>query len=110
MVDFFITNAYAQAASPQQGGGSFLVMMVIFFVIFYFMLMRPQMKQAKEHKKLIENLNKGDEVVTSGGLLGKISLIEENFIILEVASQTEVKVQKQSVTSLLPKGTIKEIK
>ncbi len=110
MVDFFITNAYAQAASPQQGGGSFLVMMVIFFVIFYFMLMRPQMKQAKEHKKLIDNLSKGDEVVISGGLLGRITLIDENFIVLEIASQTEVKIQKQSVTSLLPKGTIKEIK
>ena len=110
MVDFFISNAYAQAAAPQQGGGSFLIMMIIFFVIFYFMLMRPQMKQAKEHKKLIENLNKGDEVVTSGGLLGKISMVDENFIVLEVAPQTEIKIQKQSVTSLLPKGTIKEIK
>jgi preprotein translocase subunit YajC len=110
MVDFFISSAYAQAASQQQGGGSFLVMMIIFFVIFYFMLMRPQMKQAKEHKNLIENLNKGDEVVTSGGLLGRITQVGENFVILEVATQTEVKIQKNSVTSLLPKGTIKEIK
>jgi preprotein translocase subunit YajC len=82
-------------------------MMVVFFVIFYFMLMRPQMKQAKEHRKLIENLGKGDEVVTSGGVLGKIMEVGENFIVLEVASNTEIKVQKQSVTAVMPKGTIK---
>jgi preprotein translocase subunit YajC len=107
MFDFFIKNAYAQSAPQQGGGSSFLIMMVIFFVIFYFMLMRPQMKQAKEHKKLIENLSKDDEVVTSGGLLGKIMEVGENFIVLEVASATEIKVQKNSVTTILPKGTIK---
>lgn len=107
MADFFITNAYAQGAAPQGGGGSFLIMMVVFFVIFYFMLMRPQMKQAKEHKKLIENLGKGDEVVTSGGMLGKITEIGDNFIVLEIARETEVKVQKHAVTALLPKGTMK---
>lgn len=109
MVDFLISSAHAQAAAPEQGSGSFLIMMVVFFVIFYFMLMRPQMKQAKEHKKLIENLSKGDEVVTGGGLLGKITQVGDSFIVLEIASQTEVKVQKNAVTSLLPKGTIKEI-
>ena len=109
MVDFLISSAHAQAASPEQGSGSFLIMMVVFFVIFYFMLMRPQMKQAKEHKKLIENLSKGDEVVTGGGLLGKITQVGDSFIVLEIASKTEVKVQKNAVTSLLPKGTIKEI-
>jgi preprotein translocase subunit YajC len=107
MFDFFINNAQAQAAPQQGGGGSFLIMMVVFFVIFYFMLMRPQMKQAKEHRKLIENLGKGDEVVTSGGVLGKIMEVGENFIVLEVASNTEIKVQKQSVTAVMPKGTIK---
>ena len=109
MIDFFITNAYAQAAPAQGGSGSFLVMMVLFFVIFYFMLMRPQMKQAKEHKKLIENLAKGDEVATSGGMLGKITEIGDNFIALEVAKDTEIKIQKHAVTTLLPKGTIKAL-
>lgn len=109
MIDFFITNAYAQAAPAQGGSGSFLVMMVLFFVIFYFMLMRPQMKQAKEHKKLIENLAKGDEVATSGGMLGKITDIGDNFIALEVARDTEIKIQKHAVTTLLPKGTIKAL-
>ena len=109
MLNFFINNAHAQAAPQEGGGSSFLIMMVVFFVIFYFMLMRPQMKQAKEHKKLIENLGKGDEVVTSGGMLGKIMEVGENFIVLEVASATEVKVQRNSVTTLLPKGTIKSL-
>lgn len=107
MFDFFIQTAYAQSAPQQGGGSSFLIMMVIFFVIFYFMLMRPQMKQAKEHKKLIENLSKGDEVVTGGGMLGKINEVGENFIVLEVAAGMEIKVQKNSVTALMPKGTIK---
>lgn len=107
MLDFFISNAHAQAAPAQGGGTSFLLMMVLFFVIFYFMLMRPQMKQAREHKKLIENLAKGDEVVTSGGMLGKITEVGDNFIVLEVAKETEIKVQKHAITALLPKGTIK---
>lgn len=107
MLEFFIDNAHAQSASPQGGGSSFLIMMVIFFVIFYFMLMRPQMKQAKEHKKLIENLGKGDEVVTSGGMLGKVTEVGENFIVLEIAPETKVKLQKNSITALMPKGTIK---
>jgi len=107
MLDFFITRAYAQTAAEQGGGTSFLIMMVLFFVVFYFMLIRPQMKQAKEHKKLLENLNKGDEVVTTGGLLGKIVEIGDNFIVLEIARETEIKVQKHAVSALMPKGTIK---
>jgi preprotein translocase subunit YajC len=107
MLDFFISSAHAQSAGQQGGGTSFLIMMVLFFVIFYFMLIRPQMKQAKEHRKLLENLSKGDEVVTSGGLLGRISEIGDNFIVLEVAKETEIKVQKHAISALMPKGTIK---
>jgi preprotein translocase subunit YajC len=107
MLDFFISSAHAQSAGQQGGGTSFLIMMVLFFVIFYFMLIRPQMKQAKEHRKLLENLSKGDEVVTSGGLLGRVSEIGDNFIVLEVARETEIKVQKHAVSALMPKGTIK---
>lgn len=109
MIDLFISNAYAQVAPAQGGNSSFLIMMVLFFVIFYFMLMRPQMKQAREHKKLIENLAKGDEVVTGGGLLGKITEIGDNFILLEVAKDTEIKIQKNAITALMPKGTIKAL-
>ena len=82
MIDFFISNAWAQGAG-QGGGGSFLFMMVLFFVIFYFFLIRPQMKQAREHKQLVSNLAKGDEVATNGGVLGKINQVGDNFIVLE---------------------------
>lgn len=107
MIDFLISNAYAQTAPAQGGSSSFLIMMVVFFGIFYFMLMRPQMKQAKEHKKLIENLAKGDEVIAGGGILGKISEVGDNFIVLEVAKDTEIKIQKHAVNAVMPKGTIK---
>ena len=84
-------------------------MMVLFFVIFYFFLIRPQMKQTKEHKQLVGGLTKGDEVVTNGGVLGKINQVGDNFIVLEVARETEIKVQKQSVSAVLPKGTLKTL-
>ena len=86
---------------------SFLPLILI-FVVFYFLLIRPQQKRAKEHKNMVEALSKGDEVVTNGGLLGKITNVGENFVTVEVAAGTEVKVQKQSVATLMPKGTIKE--
>ena len=108
MTDFFISSAWAQGGS-QGGSGSFLFMMVFFFVIFYFFLIRPQMKQAKEHKQLVSNLTKGDEVVTNGGMLGKINQVGDNFIVLEIAGETEVKVQRQAVSAVLPKGTLKTL-
>ena len=108
MIDFFINNAWAQGAG-QGGGGSFLFMMVLFFVIFYFFLIRPQMKQAREHKQLVSNLAKGDEVATNGGVLGKINQVGDNFIVLEVTQGTEIKVQKQAVSAVLPKGTLKTL-
>ena len=109
MTDFFIHSAWAQGASPQGGGGSFLFLMIFFVVIFYFFLIRPQMKQAKEHKQLVSNLAKGDEIVTNGGMLGKINQVGDNFIVLEVARDTEVKVQKTAVSAVLPKGTLKTL-
>ena len=108
MTGFFINDAWAQSGA-QGGGGSFLFMMVLFLVIFYFFLIRPQMKQSKEHKQLVGNLAKGDEVVTNGGVLGKINKVGDNFIALEIAQGTEIKVQKQSVAALLPKGTLKTL-
>ena len=84
----------------------FLPLLVI-FVLFYFLLIRPQMKRAKEHRKMVETLAKNDEVVTSGGLLGKITDVDDNFITVEIAEGVRVKVQKTAVTSLVPKGTAK---
>ena len=107
MTDFFINNAWAQVAQQQDSGTSLLFMMVIFFVIFYFLLIRPQQKQAKEHKTMVKELAKGDEVVTSGGMLGRICKIGDNFIALEIAKDIEIKIQKSSVSNVMPKGTLK---
>jgi len=105
-LDFFIASAYAQDAGPQGGLMSFLPLIII-FVIFYFLLIRPQMKRAKEHRKLVAELATGDEVVTNGGLLGRITRVGESFVTLELADNVQVKVQRHAVASVLPKGTIK---
>lgn len=107
-MSFFISDAWAEAAPAAQDPGlmSFLPLIII-FVIFYFLLMRPQMKRAKEHRKLVEALGKNDEVVTSGGILGKITDVEESIITVEIAEGVRIKVQKSAVSSILPKGTVK---
>ena len=97
----------AQTSASQGGSGSFIFMMIIFLVIFYFVLIRPQTKQAKEHKTMIESLSKGDEVVTTGGMLGRINKIGDNFIAIEIARDVEIKIQKNSISAVMPKGTIK---
>jgi len=105
-----IGTAYAQgtALSPDGGLMGFLPI-VLMFVLLYFMLIRPQMKRAKDHKAMISALEKGAEVITSGGLVGKITKISEAYITLEIADNTEIVVQKQAVQTLLPKGTMKAI-
>ncbi len=107
-MDFFISNAYAQDAAQSGGLMSFLPLIVI-FAVFYFMLIRPQMKRAKEHKQLVASLSKGDEVITNGGLLGKITDVTESFVTLELADNLQIKLQRQAVASVMPKGTIKSI-
>jgi preprotein translocase subunit YajC len=106
LLDFFIASAYAQDAAPQGGLMSFLPLIII-FIIFYFLLIRPQMKRAKEHRKLVAELAVGDEVVTTGGLLGRITKVGESFLTVEVADNLEIKLQRHAVTSVVPKGTIK---
>mgnify|MGYP000926457348 CR=1 FL=1 len=105
-MDFFISNAYAQAEGAQGGLISFLPLIVI-FAVFYFMLIRPQMKRAKEHKNLIAQLSKGDEVITNGGLLGRITDMSDAFVTLELADNLQIKLQRQAVANVMPKGTIK---
>jgi preprotein translocase subunit YajC len=108
-MNFFISDA--MAADPMAQGDaltSFLPLIVI-FVIFYFLLIRPQSKKAKEQKQMIGALAKGDEVVTNGGLLGKIIKVGDNFLALEIAEGMQVKVQRNAVATLMPKGTIKEL-
>ena len=108
-MSLFVTDAWAQGAgaAPAQSGFAGLVPLILIFVIFYFLLLRPQIKRAKEHKKMLASLAKGDEVVTSGGVLGKITRIDESFVSLEVADGVELRVQKNAIASLVPKGTLK---
>ena len=108
LLDFFISNAHAADPAPAPGLAEFLPM-ILLFVVFYFVLIRPQMKRAKEHKALVEALAKGDEVVTNGGVLGKITELGENFIQLEVADNTQIKVQRGAIASVMPKGTVKSL-
>ena len=109
-MSFFISDAFAQAPGASPGGTPFdFVFIILLFVVFYFLLIRPQMKRAKEHKNLVASLSKGDEVVTNGGLLGKITKLGDNFITLEVADGIQVNVQRQSVAASMPKGTIKDL-
>lgn len=105
-MDFFISNAYAQDTASQGGLLSFLPLIVI-FAVFYFMLIRPQMKRSKEHRKLVSQLSKGDEIITNGGLLGRITDVSDSFVTLELADNIQVKLQRQAVANVMPKGTIK---
>jgi preprotein translocase subunit YajC len=107
-----ISEAFAQAAAPGGPGSDWLSLLplLLIFVLFYFMLIRPQMKRAKEQKNMIDALQKGDEVVTAGGAVGRITKVGEGFLTLEIADKVEIQVQKQAVQLLLPKGTIKGLK
>jgi preprotein translocase subunit YajC len=104
----FISNAYAADAATAASFTSFLPIIVI-FVLFYFMLIRPQMKQAKEHGKMLAALQKNDEVATSGGLAGKVVKVGDSFVSLEIAPETVIQVQKHNIQTLLPKGTLKSL-
>ncbi len=104
-----ISPAWAQGAAAPGGGMESFILIGLMFVVLYFLMIRPQMKRAKEHKTMIEALQKGDEVVTAGGLLGRISRINENYVTLEIADRVEIQVQRPAVQLVLPKGTIKNI-
>jgi preprotein translocase subunit YajC len=102
-----ISLAHAQAAAPAAPGFEQFLPLIIIFILFWFMLIRPQMKRAKEQKKLLTELAKGDEVVTASGQLGKIAKISDQYVALEIADGVITHVQKSAVQTLLPKGTIK---
>jgi len=107
----WINSAWAQAPGGGAQGDGFMsmIMIVLMFGVLYFLMIRPQMKRAKEHKALIDALQKGDEVVTVGGVLGRITKLGENYVTVEVANNVEVQVQRPAVQLVLPKGTIKNI-
>ncbi|MBT8422686.1 MAG: preprotein translocase subunit YajC [Gammaproteobacteria bacterium] len=107
-MEFFISNAYAQDAGGQ-GSLMSLLPLVLIFVVFYFLLIRPQTKRQKEHREMVDALKVGDEVTTAGGLLGKVTEVKENFVRVELADNVVVTVQRHTVSTVMPKGTIKSV-
>ncbi len=112
----FISQAFAQAAPAATTDGQFggalggiggMLPLLLMFAVLYFVMIRPQMKRQKEHKSMIDALAKGDEVVTSGGVLGKVSKMGDSFVAVEVASGVEIQIQRSAVVQVMPKGTIK---
>ena len=106
VLDFFIAPAYAQAAEPQSAFLTFLPLIAI-FAIFYFLIIRPQNKKQKEHREMVSALVTGDEVVTAGGVLGKVSDVSDQFLDVEIANNVTVKIERYTVSKVLPKGTLK---
>lgn len=107
----FISEAFAQTAPAASGGTESsllsLLPLVLMFVVLYFIMIRPQMKKQKEHKAMIDALGKGDEVISAGGLLGRITKVDESYVSMEVAGNVVVQLQRSAVVQVLPKGTIK---
>jgi preprotein translocase subunit YajC len=108
-MDYFLQNAWAQGAGAGDPGFAGFLPLVILFVVFYLFLIRPQMKRQKDHSKMVQALSKGDEAVTNGGLLGRITEVGNNFVKLEIAKGVEVKIQKNAISQIMPKGTTKEM-
>jgi preprotein translocase subunit YajC len=104
-----VSPAYAQAAGGGDPGFMGFLPIILMFVLLYFLMIRPQMKRAKEQKQMIEALQKGDEVITAGGVLGRITKLADPYVTLEIAPNTEITVQKAAVQTVLPKGTLKSI-
>lgn len=111
LASFFITPAYADAVPPPPGGGNFslLIMLFVFIIFMYFTMWRPQSKRAKEHRDLLNSLTKGDEVLTTGGIVGKIAKITDSYVVVTIADNVDITLQKSSIANALPKGTLKSI-
>ena len=110
-MDFLISAAHAQqsGAAPQGGGLLSMLPLVGLLVLFYFMLIRPQQKRTKQHTQLISSLSKGDEIITAGGLTGTVAELSDEYVKLQIAETTVITIQRQSISSVLPKGTLKTL-
>jgi preprotein translocase subunit YajC len=105
-----ISPAWAQAPAAAQGGGiESMLLILAMFAVLYFLMIRPQMKRAKEHKTMVDGLQKGDEVITAGGILGRITKVDDQYVTVSVAEGVEMQMQRHAVQTVLPKGTIKTI-
>ena len=104
-MEFLISTAHAQGAAPQGDTFSLLMPMIIIFVAFYFLLIRPQKKRQKQHQEMVTALATGDEVLTAGGILGKVTAVSDHYVTLTIADNVEIKVQKATVSAVVPKGT-----
>ncbi|MDX1571360.1 MAG: preprotein translocase subunit YajC [Xanthomonadales bacterium] len=111
-MDWLISNAHAQTGggAPPDAGMANLIFILVLFAVLYFFMIRPQMKKQKEHRQMVEALNKGDEIITNGGIFGKILEVGESLVVLEVNDGVQLKVQKFAVAKTLPKGTLKSLK
>lgn|SRR5690625_4760992 len=109
-MDFLIPVAHAAGGGGAEGNAIYSIgMIVVFFVIMFFLVIRPQMKRQKEHKKLVANLEKGNEVITAGGVAGRVREVGENFLVVEIANDVEIRIQKSSVSAVVPKGTMESL-
>jgi preprotein translocase subunit YajC len=110
LLGFFISDAAAQGAAPSATGTlNALILPVLLIVIFYFLLIRPQQKKQKEHRQMIDTIAAGNEVVTGGGVLGKVTEVGDQFVTVEIASGVQIKVQRHSISAVLPKDTLKHV-
>ena len=110
LLDLLIAPAHAQAAAPASGTGgmlSTLLLPIVFIAVMYFLMIRPQMKRQKEHRGMLDKLQRGDEVITSGGIAGTVSDIGDNFVSVEISNGVQVRVQRGAIANVLPKGTLK---
>ena len=110
LLDLLIAPAHAQAAAPASGTGgmlSTLLLPIVFIAVMYFLMIRPQMKRQKEHRGMLDKLQRGDEIITSGGIAGTVSEIGDNFVTVEISSGVQVRVQRGAIANVLPKGTLK---
>jgi len=107
LLNFFVDNAWAQGGGSQSDSLIGFLPLIVIFVLFYFLLIRPQNKKQKEHKQMVDTIGTDDEIVTGGGMLGKITEIGESFVTVEIANNVSVKVQKHTIAAVLPKGTVK---
>ncbi len=108
-ITLFASTSFAADVAPAQAGNPMtsILMLVVFFAIFWFLLIRPQQKKAKQLRSMLSELSKGDEVVTNGGMLGKIAKIDESFVSLEIADEVTVRIQRNAIANILPKGATK---